>query len=135
MLILVMLPAAAAFSAACYAYPETRLDVEQNGAIFASSRANYSCRVGSTVLKGGSGCADLKLGSKTGKACHYTVLSLFSFGSKSPTTAMKNAGIETIKSIDYSNLSVLRISNVASFIAYAWNISLFNQECVHVNGD
>lgn len=46
-------------------------------------------------------------GSKTGKACTYSILGLVAFGDGSVENATKDSGIKTVRAIDLSGFSIL----------------------------
>ena len=115
----------------CNALGQTPLDPQQKGSLFASVSANYSCRKIGTS----NGCVGISKGSKMGKTCMMTILSLITFGDKSVEQAMTVGGMKTVNTIDYSGIDVIKPGNVYTLFASAFNVGLFTRECVIVTGE
>lgn len=67
------------------------------GCIVAKSPA-HGCAV--TSVKGPGSPGPAASGDREGRACGYNILALFSWGDVRTTTAMRNAGITEISSVD-----------------------------------
>ena len=114
----------------CNALGQTPLDPQNKGSLFASTTANYSCRA-----EGGDGCVGKPLGSKTGQACIYTILSLITVGDKALIEAMDQGGIKTVSSVGYSEMSIFKPGNFYPELGMLVNVSLFTRDCLIVRGE
>ena len=113
------------------------LDPQQKGSLFSSVPSNYSCRKGVVAAAGNSekGCIGKVKGTKMGRACIYSLLSLVSWGDKGLIRAMQNGNITEVTAIDVSDTNVLRPTNLFPFWFYIINFSLYSQECIIVWGN
>jgi len=86
------------------------------------TRANsHGCFM--TNVKGPVVTGSLARGSKSGRACGYNVLALFSWGDVRITTAIENAGISEVSSVDYTAFEL-----IPGFYG-------FSRYCTVVNGE
>ena len=76
-----------------------------------------------TNVKGPGGSGPLARGSKSGRACGYNILALFSWGDVRITTAMEKGGISEVSSIDYDAFEL-----IPGFYG-------FSRYCTVVNGE
>ena len=83
---------------------DVMIDLFNTGCIVTGSHS-HGCLM--TNVKGPGGSGSLAKGSKSGKACGYNILALFSWGDVRITTAMTNGGISEVSSIDYDAFELI----------------------------
>ena len=96
------------------------LDLFNTGCIITAAHA-HGCFM--TNAKGPGGSGPLARGTKSGRACGYNILALFTWGDVRITTAIQNGGISEVSSIDYDAFEL-----IPGFYG-------FSRYCTVVNGE